>query len=297
MTPHLDRYARQRGIISHAVHDQHVMAVGTGTSSGSIALLVRSGVKRLTLIDPQTVAPENLCRSAFTAADIGRPKVEALRDYIHVIDASVQVTALQEDFCQLREARLDELFAGVSLTLAGTDQFRAQAHAAQASLRRNVPAVFVGAHERALGGRIIWTIPGETPCYRCVASTRYEAAARGERTDLDGGSASYIDMTFLDSVSLKTALAILERGQDSDFGRLYEAMRGRTEVIVRMHPDYRFDGGVDIFDVILADLPEHPRPYRQELKDLAYLCCDTLWLHTSTDPDCPLCGGGGDATT
>ena len=57
----------------------HVAVLGCGSVGSTIAdLLVRSGVRALTLVDPDTVSPENLSRSVYATSDVGQPKAKAL---------------------------------------------------------------------------------------------------------------------------------------------------------------------------------------------------------------------------
>jgi len=94
----------------------------------------------------------------------------------------------------------------------------------------------------------------------------------------------------IDAFALKIAVAVLERGEASEFGSFFDCMSGRNQVVVRTHPAYRW-GDVDIFDLVLSDLPTAPKDYRAELEREAFLTCDSLWLRTDFGADCPDCGG------
>ena len=59
---------------------KYVAVVGVGSVGSSIAdMLVRSGISRLALIDPDTLSEENLARHVLSSPDLGKPKVTALR--------------------------------------------------------------------------------------------------------------------------------------------------------------------------------------------------------------------------
>ena len=51
---------------------------------------------------------------------------------------------------------------------------------------------------------MVWTVPGFTPCYRCVAQERFEAAASpgAAGLDLDAARGSLVDCQFIDMVAL-----------------------------------------------------------------------------------------------
>lgn len=60
-----------------------VNIVGCGSVGSALAvMLVRCGVTKLTLWDFDNVEAKNVANQAFSGADIGRPKVEALRDIL-----------------------------------------------------------------------------------------------------------------------------------------------------------------------------------------------------------------------
>lgn len=62
----------------------HVGIAGAGGTGSAVAeQLVRLGVRRLTIVDPDSLSESNTTRVyGSTAADVGRPKVEVLRDHL-----------------------------------------------------------------------------------------------------------------------------------------------------------------------------------------------------------------------
>jgi len=75
----------------------HVALVGCGgLGSNAAAMLVRSGVGRLTLIDFDVVEESNLNRQLFFRDQIGRPKVDALAETLHRIDPDVRLDLVHE---------------------------------------------------------------------------------------------------------------------------------------------------------------------------------------------------------
>lgn len=283
-------FARLEGVVSPSFHRRHILQVGCGAGSASALKLARLGPERLTLADRDVVEVENLCRTAFTTADLGKPKAEALAEHVMLANPFVEVWSLHRDITSLSPDEEATLLEGVDLIIAGTDSFAAQAYLNELAQRYAIPAVFVGIHAWARGGVVTWVVPGETPCYRCIARSRYEAVELGRTAELDlpGALGSAIDVAFIDAVALKLCLTLLERGQDSDAGRFLAAAHGRNQVVVRMDPSYRW-GDVDLFELVLSDLPTSPRDFRAELKREVYLALDTLWLESDFLPGCPDC--------
>ena len=80
--------------------------VGAGGLGSNCAMhLVRSGFSNMVLADPDTVEPSNLNRQHFTLAQVGRPKVLALRDNLMAVnpDAVIEAHVLAVDAGDMAE--------------------------------------------------------------------------------------------------------------------------------------------------------------------------------------------------
>lgn len=80
--------------------DTRVIVFGIGgVGSWCAEALVRSGVRYLTIVDSDVVAPSNVNRQAMaTSKTIGRPKVEALRERLLEINPDAVIDARQEAY-------------------------------------------------------------------------------------------------------------------------------------------------------------------------------------------------------
>ncbi|HEY9229565.1 MAG TPA: ThiF family adenylyltransferase [Gemmatimonadaceae bacterium] len=98
LTPAYDRNVRAFGpAVQQTLSDLRIGVVGCG-GTGSVVSeqIVRLGVRRLTLIDPDLLSESNLTRVyGSTAADVGRSKVEVLRGHLERIAPALQCDALQ----------------------------------------------------------------------------------------------------------------------------------------------------------------------------------------------------------
>ncbi len=72
------------GAVQRTLGEMHVAIVGCGGTGSVVAeQLVRLGVRRMTLIDPETLSDSNLTRVyGSTPPDVGRPKAEVLSDHL-----------------------------------------------------------------------------------------------------------------------------------------------------------------------------------------------------------------------
>lgn len=70
-----------------------------GVGSWCAEALVRAGIRDITIVDPDDVAPTNLNRQLMaTTATLGRPKVEALRERLMEINPDATVIARREAY-------------------------------------------------------------------------------------------------------------------------------------------------------------------------------------------------------
>lgn len=284
-----DYVARLAGVVSPLFRAAHIMVVGVGAGSHMVEKLARLYPAGVTLCDMDVVEVSNLSRTVYTAADAleRRPKVEALAERLLAINPLMDVRTCQRDITALSESELDELFDGVDLVVAGTDQFVAQALVNEQTVARGIPAVFIGIFRLGFGGRVIAYIPGRSGCYRCAAPERYHAfEADGQGAlDLEGAAGTIMDSQLVDMVALKLLVGILESGEPSVLGGYLDGCGSRTDLIVRCDP--RFEFGRMLWDSALADLPDDQSG---QLHGSMLHAQDTVWLENPPQADCPICG-------
>jgi len=155
------RNTRERELLA----DARVSVIGCGSFGSALAdMLVRAGLGRLTLIDPEDFAIENVGRHVLTGADVGRAKTEALADHLRKINPGLHV-----------EARREKFRTAEGLLLCCADSRRCESMVNAVSLVHGLPAVFVGAYGAARAGEVQICIPGKTPCRECFAGFRDDA--------------------------------------------------------------------------------------------------------------------------
>ena len=273
--------------VSEKFHRSGIMVVGVGAGSYMVEKLARMSPATISLCDPDVVETPNLARTSYELRDVGSAKVDAMAERIHRINPSVTLKVCAERIQELDDCDLDEMFEGVGVVVAGTDNFEAQAFLNQECVRRGVPVMFIGIHNGGEGGRIRWVVPGG-PCYRCIDPFRYEdAEVDVEALDLDGANGSIVDCQLIDSIALKICVALLERGQKSGFGAFYDALDGKSEVVVINSEDYEW--GQQLMGAMFAS--EDPNLQKSLDEARGYFePLGTLWLPNEKDKHCPVCG-------
>jgi molybdopterin/thiamine biosynthesis adenylyltransferase len=226
--------------------DSHVLQVGVGGGAQLAMNLARSGVGLFTLIDPDVVSEANLARQQFRHADVGRPKALVVAEAITAINPAAAIQPILLDVCGLPDFVVASLHLTMpDLLLAMTDHFPAQAKVNELSLQFGVPAVFAGLFAGAKGGEVAFVVPGETPCFRCLARNRYAAhEARGAGTAIDPPSdgATVFDDALIDVVAGHLALGLLTRGAPNRLGRLVDTLGDRNYIRLKVDPDDRWHG-------------------------------------------------------
>jgi molybdopterin-synthase adenylyltransferase len=161
-----------------------VVVVGCG-ALGSVAseMMVRAGVRSLTVVDRDFVEESNLQRqSLFDEADValGLPKAAAAEAHLRALNAGVEVRGVVTD---LVSDNADALLAGADLVLDGTDNFETRFLLNDICVRAGIPWVYgacVGSYGLALLVR-----PRVSPCLRCLLEER-PAPGSGPTCDTAG---------------------------------------------------------------------------------------------------------------
>ena len=85
-----------------------VIGVG-GVGSWSASALVRSGVRKITLVDPDIIVESNINRQCHANYDnLGKPKVVAMEEMLRQINPGVEVTGYDEEFCEANAKKILE---------------------------------------------------------------------------------------------------------------------------------------------------------------------------------------------
>ena len=138
------RYERNGTSISEADNEalakKKVCIIGCGGLGGYIAeMLLRVGVLRLTLIDPDVFDETNLNRQLFsTEGGLGKPKVARAKKRLLSVDRNAQILDLRE---KLDETNAHKLLTGHDVVVDALDNLAARRIAAKACRELGLPFV------------------------------------------------------------------------------------------------------------------------------------------------------------
>ncbi|MBZ5555233.1 MAG: ThiF family adenylyltransferase [Acidobacteriia bacterium] len=178
---------RRVGILETTmVSDKSVLCVGLGTGGAHAAIeLAKCGVGRFILIDPDRLSVGNVVRHPGGISQVGRLKVNVVRDLIHEKnpDVKVSVHPVAVTFENLEAIR--PLISQANVVICGTDSRPSKLLVNRLCIEDNVVAVYGGAFRRAYGGQVLRVRPKKSPCHEC-----FVAAMPEESTDVEISSAS-----------------------------------------------------------------------------------------------------------
>ncbi|WP_242392362.1 ThiF family adenylyltransferase [Anaeromyxobacter oryzisoli] len=276
--------SRGAGLLSSALRGRSALVAGCGSVGCYVAEhLVRGGVGRLALLDPEAVEAENLSRTVYTAEDVGTPKTAALARRLLGVDPAVELALTPSAVEALEPAALDALVRGADLVVAATDDPGAQRALDRFAYARGKPALFVGLYAGARGGEVVVSVPERTACYLCATRSRHEVERAGGRVarEVDYGTgrlrgeiALAADIQHVASAAVKLALSLLlPPGSEAALGAFAEEVlsSGMSYLTLSTVAGYWF------YPRVFGDTPGQG-PYQG------------VWLTPRRSADCPVCG-------
>lgn len=158
-----------------------ILGVG-GIGSWLTESLIRSGVGRLRLIDPDIVELSNLPRQAlYSENDIGKSKVEAAKDKLTYINSNTNIEWVQQFITSASE--LIPLIENSTLVINCSDNPSVSDTndlVSEACFKLNIPHLLCGGYDGHLSFVGQTVIPYKTACWRCYSESGiYEKSLQG----------------------------------------------------------------------------------------------------------------------
>lgn len=176
LTPEeINRYSRHLTLPEVGLSGQErikqakVLLIGAGGLGSPMAIyLAAAGVGRLGIVDFDRVDASNLQRQiAHTTADVGRPKVDSIREKIQAINPHVRVDIYDE---KLTAENAQAIFSEYDLVADGSDNFETRYLVNDAAYFAGKPLVY-GSIFRFEGQISVFDPHAGGPCYRCLYSS------------------------------------------------------------------------------------------------------------------------------
>lgn len=220
---------RRSGILETTIlQDKCVLIIGLGTGGAHAAIeLAKCGVGRFILVDRDRLGVGNVVRHPGGISQVGRQKVNVVRDLIHEKNPAAQVTSHEFGVEFENQDRVKGLIAEADVVICGTDNRPSKLLINQLCIEQNKPALYGGAFRRAYGGQVLRVRPKESPCQQCfVAAMPDEASDVEISTAADAAEIAYSDrpvpiepglsLDVLPVANMLTKLALLELLADKE---------------------------------------------------------------------------------
>jgi molybdopterin/thiamine biosynthesis adenylyltransferase len=166
-----DVFDRVRGIFeTDVLRDSGVAVLGLGSGGSFIAReLAKAGVGRFFILDDDRLEVANVARHECGLRDVGRLKVNAMRERIWDINPAAEISISTERLTGETKRSVQRAIqhSGVSLVIGATDNRESRLLTNRMCLQSEAPLILGGVYRRAYGGVVQRIIPGLTPCYQC----------------------------------------------------------------------------------------------------------------------------------
>lgn len=161
-----------------------VVVVGVGSIGSAVAhALARYGVRDLVLVDYDRLRPHNLVRHQGTRSDIGRYKVDAVRDAIRRQWPGTRVTALRDGVLGGAD-RMRPLFAESAVVVCAADGVAARRAVSHLAWRARCTAVFACVLRDGAIGEVLRVRPGAA-CLLCLRAALVADGCLDPEPELD----------------------------------------------------------------------------------------------------------------
>lgn len=177
------------------LRDKSVLCIGLGTGGAHAAIeLAKCGVGNFTLVDRDRLSVGNVVRHAGGISQVGRYKVNVIRDLILEKNPDAHVTAIPAQVTFETKDQMKELIAKASVVLCGTDNRPSKLLINKLCVDAAVVAIYGGAFRRAYGGQVLRVRPHQSPCHECFVDAMPDESSDSEiSTPADAAEIAYSD--------------------------------------------------------------------------------------------------------
>ena len=219
---HANVFSRNTGILETRVMlEKAAIISGCGSVGSLVALeLARAGVGRFLLIDNDTFAYHNICRHQCGLHDVGRFKVNAVKERILQINPEATVTVAATVIERVPEKTFKDFCNKNTIIIGCADNREGDLYADKISRLYGVPFVSIGFWERAFAGEIFYAIPGQTVGYESICSgemsSRVSVNRRYYTHEKEIQNASFepgisVDIGFVTLIAIKLIIDLLNK--------------------------------------------------------------------------------------
>lgn len=236
-------FSRNSGLLeSDVMLDKTAVLIGCGSVGSFVAMeLARSGVGRFVLVDTDTLEVHNICRHQCGFDDLGRYKVEAVRDKILNINPLAEVKTFRLPIERVPEDEIMPYLGRNTVIVGGGDNRASADTGCKLACKTDSSFVATCCWNRAFAGEVFYWQSGHgLSCYECalgglIDSDRPDAHSHYFGDDEDATKTSFepgvaVDIDFVTVIATKLILDLLNRDNPGYTPRLINYLRQYTWV-------------------------------------------------------------------
>jgi molybdopterin/thiamine biosynthesis adenylyltransferase len=280
---------RRSGILETTIlSDKSVLCIGLGTGGAHAAIeLAKCGVGHFTLVDRDRLSVGNVVRHPGGISQVGRFKVNVLRDLIHDKNPDAEVLTYPVELAYDNQETLRELITRADVVICGTDNRPSKLLVNQLCIEANAIAIYGGAFRRAYGGQVQRVRPKQSPCFECFVSAMPEEASDVEISSAsDANDIAYSDRPV--AVEPGLSLDVLPIANMVAKLALLELLADKPTSLSVLNRDY------DAPWYLWLNKPEPGTPYASwpPLSESSDEMTINRWygIYFDRDSNCPVCG-------
>jgi len=271
------------------LREKSALFIGVGTGGAHAALeLAKCGVGNFTLVDRDRLTVGNVMRHPGGISQVGRYKVNVVRDLILEKNPDANVTVLPAEVTFETQNQIKELIGQTDVVICGTDNRPSKLLINKLCVDAGVVAIYGGAFRRAYGGQVLRVRPQKSPCHECFVEAMPEESSDSEiSTPADAAEIAYSDrpvavepglsLDVLPIANMVAKLALLELISDTDSS------------LNALNRDF------DAPWYLWLNRPEPGTQYAQlpPLSESSDEMTINRWygIYFDREPGCPVCGG------
>ena len=169
-------YERNAGLTETTIlRNKTVTLIGCGSLGSTMAVsLARAGAGNFHLFDPDRLSPVNIARHQAGLKDLGRAKVNVVRDIIHGINPAISVEIFPFDIVNSTEGyeAFNNSAMNSDIIICTTDTDDSRMLVNDFAVNNGIKSVQAGLHERAKSGIVhVYEPDSDEACFACFHET------------------------------------------------------------------------------------------------------------------------------
>jgi molybdopterin/thiamine biosynthesis adenylyltransferase len=162
----------------------NVLVAGCGSGGGKVSLdLAMSGVRNFTLLDHDTIGPENVIRHVCGRRFVGQKKIDALAEVLWDRNPNAKIDRIEADIMTYSD--MDSLIAAADVVVLATDNEPSRYRVNELCVNHGVPFVVGRVFTRGIGGEVFSYRPQSGGCLACLESVLHRTQYREGVREID----------------------------------------------------------------------------------------------------------------